>query len=122
MGGCHKQDKKVQELPEVRHIPGYRNDTADGLSRFYPHSLPEARQCQVIWKCFFQEFDQKVYSRSRLIFRALLPPQKDVNSTKDSTIIFPILSACARFCVGVYLAVEPSALDSNEVKCFAPWV
>ena len=37
---------------QVQHIPGYRNETADALSRFQQHSLDPNHQIDVEWQTF----------------------------------------------------------------------
>ena len=37
---------------QVKHIPGYRNTTADALSRFQHHGLHQDHEISVDWRVF----------------------------------------------------------------------
>ena len=41
---------------QVQHIPGYRNETADALSRFQHHGLDSDHQIEVDWHTFVSQF------------------------------------------------------------------
>ena len=54
----------------VRHIPGYRNVTADALSRFEYHGLPVEQQHSLDWTCFFHSVGLQVQPASFSVERS----------------------------------------------------